>query len=565
MQREIVRRIMADVEQLDRTQLIERITQLAQRLAQAEDDKKAFIESSYDGYWDWHPQEGYEYMSPRFWEMFGIDPATKKHDPQEWQHMIFAEDLQMALQNFQRHCETQGQHPYRQEVRYRHADGSTVTVLCRGQVVEWDEKGQARRMIGTHTDITAIRQAQQMLAMESEYKSDFLANVSHELRSPLNSMLLLLDVLLEDRYQNLKAQQLENLTVMRNAGKDLKFLINDLLDQRKIAKGKLSIAPKAIDIQNWANALSQQFKSQFAQKNIAFTLVNHCPQPHVLHSDPQRLNQILRNLIYNAFKFTPEGGRVSVQIEPTDDPVMNLRIQVQDSGPGMSADEIRRLFRPFEQGRAGKQQRYQGTGLGLAIAKSLAQMLSALLEVRSQPGCGAVFTLTLADIAQVDAEDDTQSAVVVASAVGRSDADDAVAWHNLSADQQRVQRAFAVLSGRTVLIVDDDVLTLFALRQLLQSVDTNMLYAQDGEQALRTCQQNQVDLIVMDIMMPNIDGFSACCQIRQLPQGQSIPIIGMSGHIRQQDKQIQQAGMTGFIPKPIEPLALAELINRVLR
>lgn len=134
-------------------------------IERAELAHSALVESSSDGYWDWYIQEDYEYMSPRFWEMFGYLPEEKPHKPSAWQGMIFEEDLEVALENFDKHINTQGKHPYSQEVRYQHKDGSTVTVLCRGKVIEWDKEGKPLRMIGTHTDITAIKKVEQRLQL----------------------------------------------------------------------------------------------------------------------------------------------------------------------------------------------------------------------------------------------------------------------------------------------------------------------------------------------------------------------------------------------------------------
>ena len=126
------------------------------------------LQASYDGYWDWHIQADYEYMSPRFWEILGVDPATKKHSPSEWMDLIFKEDLDIALENFQKHVDSKGEYEYKQIVRYRHANGSTVYVSCAGNVVEWDEDGQPVRMIGTHTDITEMIKIQQDLQKSQE-------------------------------------------------------------------------------------------------------------------------------------------------------------------------------------------------------------------------------------------------------------------------------------------------------------------------------------------------------------------------------------------------------------
>jgi PAS domain S-box-containing protein len=133
------------------------------KLTQSESTRQAYVDASGDGYWDWLIQEDYEYLSPRFWEMMGYKPEEKEHKPSEWQKLIFKEDLKVALDNFDKHVKTKGKHPFSQEVRYRHKDGSTVTVLCKGAVIEWDEDGKPIRMIGTHIDLTEIKAAQEQL------------------------------------------------------------------------------------------------------------------------------------------------------------------------------------------------------------------------------------------------------------------------------------------------------------------------------------------------------------------------------------------------------------------
>ncbi len=157
-------------------ELIDYINTLQNSFSDIVDEREGYIESSYDGYWDWQFKDNYEYMSPRFWEIFGIDYRTKRHDPKEWQDIIFPEDLEICLECLEKHISTKGKHPYRLEVRYKHADGSTVTVLCRGQIVKWDEDGQPVRMIGTHTDITALRKAEECLKKSNEVR----LNAIHE-------------------------------------------------------------------------------------------------------------------------------------------------------------------------------------------------------------------------------------------------------------------------------------------------------------------------------------------------------------------------------------------------
>lgn len=151
---------------------------------------KQYIEASYDGYWDWYIQEDYEYMSPRFWEMFGYMPEEKEHKPSAWMDMIFPEDLELAKSNLEKHFQTHGQHPYSQEIRYRHKNGSTITVLCRGKVILWDSDGKPLRMIGTHTDITDKK-------INIDNLNEFTYIVSHDLREPARSLAFLSSMIIE--------------------------------------------------------------------------------------------------------------------------------------------------------------------------------------------------------------------------------------------------------------------------------------------------------------------------------------------------------------------------------
>ena len=155
----------------DQLMLVATLRDLSERKALQESQylREEFVNASYDGYWDWHIQDDYEYMSPRFWEIFGFKPEEKKHHPSEWQALIFDEDLKPTLESFNKHIETKGKHPFYQEVRYRHKNGSTVTVICRGQVVDWDADGKPLRMIGVHTDVTALKKAEADLR-ESEQR-----------------------------------------------------------------------------------------------------------------------------------------------------------------------------------------------------------------------------------------------------------------------------------------------------------------------------------------------------------------------------------------------------------
>jgi PAS domain S-box-containing protein len=170
-----------DYSKLTKTELIKLLEENEKKLDKREQLFRELVNASSDGYWDWHIQDDYEYMSPRFWEIFGIDYKKKKHKPSEWQDLIHPEDLKIALENFTKHCETKGKHPYLQYARYKHADGSWVTVLCRGKVVEWDSDGNAVRMIGSHTDVTELKKIEKKLQTQNKFVLGVINSLSHPL------------------------------------------------------------------------------------------------------------------------------------------------------------------------------------------------------------------------------------------------------------------------------------------------------------------------------------------------------------------------------------------------
>jgi PAS domain S-box-containing protein len=365
-----------------------------QALRDSEQRWKMALDSSGDGVWDWDLRTGAETFSPRFYELHGYSPGEISEQAQAFDQLAHPEDRAQMLADRQAHFE--GRAPrYVNEHRVRAKDGSWRWILSRGLVIERDDAGHPLRMIGTHADITAIKQAEALrqerdsAAAADRAKTELLSRVSHELRTPLNGVLgfaQLLDqaAVLDPRHKAWLAQILAS-------GRHLLDLVDDVLDLSSAQSGAMSLAwtdcdPLEVAAQSWAMLAAQAVES-----GLQFTLQPHAGPVVRVRADQRRLTQVMSNLLSNAIKYNRPGGSIVVSAEPHADAV---RIIVADSGQGMSAVQLARLFKPFE--RLGAQHSsVQGSGLGLALAQQLVVAMQGTLDVASEPGRGSTFTVTL--------------------------------------------------------------------------------------------------------------------------------------------------------------------------
>ncbi|MEM9749353.1 MAG: PAS domain-containing protein [Pseudomonadota bacterium] len=347
-------------------------------LAASEKQLRLVLESTLDGYWDWWIPKDYEYMSPRFWKMFGIDPATKRHHPSEWQELIFEDDLKVALENLRKHVETRGEHPYVQEVRYRHADGSVVTVLCRGRVVEWGEGGEPLRMVGCHTDVSDLKRARDLLQQRTEWLErtnseleNFAYIVSHDLKTPLRGMNDLVKWIAEDLGDDVASHTEDKLDLIRDRVARMERLIVDVLDyaragRRNAGRELVDTAALIVDVSRWIDA-PRGFKIEAIS-----------PLPELVVSRTL-LEQVFSNLLGNAVKHHDRAeGRVTVAYRAFGD---WHEFIVTDDGPGVPADCQECVFGAFKvlQPRSSG----GGNGIGLAIVKKMVQAADGEVELRS--------------------------------------------------------------------------------------------------------------------------------------------------------------------------------------
>ncbi|MEM6910340.1 MAG: PAS domain-containing protein [Verrucomicrobiota bacterium] len=349
--------------------------------------KKAHADATNDGLWDWHLQEDYEYMSPRFWSMLGYAPEEKTHSPKEWQTLIFPEDLKLALECYEKHVASRGQHPFHLEARYPHKNGSTIWVICRGEVIEWAEDGTPLRMIGTHTDITSFKETEIELRAAKAELEEFAYRTSHDLRSPLVSSLGLLG-LIEDCLENDEMEEaLEGVDHIRKSLKKLEALVKDIL---------ALTATKTVAIRNeplnLGSLIDEAIESMAHLKNFdRLRIIRNFSYHGEVFLDRRRLTLILENLISNAIKYQDPEEKdpyICLSIKRVEG---QIAIQVEDNGLGIPPEHHPDLFKMFHRFHS---QVSFGSGLGLYMVKKSAELLSGTLTFASREQ-GASFRLTL--------------------------------------------------------------------------------------------------------------------------------------------------------------------------
>lgn len=342
----------------------------------AELQARLIVESTVDGYWDWRIQEGYAYMSPRFWEMFGYEPSQKKHHLSEWADVIFEEDKEKATKNFDLHVQTKGEHPYCQESRFRHADGRTVWVLCRGSVVEWDTNGRPLRMMGTHTDITDLKMAQQALAQNSKMVAlgEMAGGIAHEINNPLavimgysNRLRILCDQGELDTEQVLRTCEKLEQTSLRISRivKGLRIYSRDVENEelKEILVNDL--------IEDTLSFCIEKFRSHGIELNVHIH-----PEEASIVCRPIQISQVLLNLLNNAFDAIRDRREKWIRVEFTQDQDES-RIVVVDSGPGIPESIKDKVMEPFFTTKPVG----VGTGLGLSICSGIVSVHGGVLSL----------------------------------------------------------------------------------------------------------------------------------------------------------------------------------------
>ncbi|WP_432711013.1 response regulator, partial [Pedobacter sp.] len=376
------------------------------------------------------------------------------------------------------------------------------------------------------------------LALSNKYKSEFLANMSHELRTPLNSILILARILKDNKPLNLNPEQVKYAGVIQNAGTDLLNLINDILDLSKIESGKIDLNTQPVSTAEIKQHVDSLFAEVATGKNIAFQTLLDANTPQTLNTDQIRTEQIIKNLLSNAFKFTPAYGQITLRIGYANasqtyfNPMLNeathiVAFEVKDSGIGIPADKQKLIFEAFQQADGSTSRTYGGTGLGLSISKELANILGGEIQLESEPGVGSTFTLFLPQT-KANAEAPAEVILQPASEILPT----------------------PITENRTLLIVEDDEVFADVLKNYAIEKGFEPIIALRGDTALEMAIEHLPHAIILDIMLPGMDGWSVLKNLKANTRTAHIPVHLMSAGDQSTNKAYT-AGAIGFLKKPI--------------
>jgi CheY-like chemotaxis protein/nitrogen-specific signal transduction histidine kinase len=388
----------------------------------------------------------------------------------------------------------------------------------------------------------------------NRFKSEFLANVSHELRTPLNSILLLSKMLADSDKDRNAAEIAKQARVINDAGTDLKALIDNILDLSRIEARQMTLMRDQVDLRSMLESVLELMKPQYEEKRLALTLEIDPDAPGQIQTDREKLRQILINFLSNAVKFTREGG-VTVRLDSCAgmaDERFSVCLCVIDTGIGIPVDKQAVIFEAFKQADGSTSRRFGGTGLGLAISRELASLLGGEIRVESQPGAGATFCLLLPAVMPETHEVVDKG---TPSAGGK---------------QGMINEDFipeANYPGARVLLVDDDMRNLLAMIPLLERWGITVMAAGDGHEALETLDAGgDFDLVLMDIMMPELDGYEVTRRIKVQPRFAHLPVIALTARAGADDLRCCiEAGASACLVKPVDPRELKRMLDTFLK
>ncbi|HEX2751698.1 MAG TPA: ATP-binding protein [Alphaproteobacteria bacterium] len=510
------------------------------------------IEGSSDGIFEWNLAKDTAFYSRQFWGMLGYEPGKFPSTMQSFKDLIHPEDKERVQGHMDRYLS--GEIPdYLIIFRMKHKSGRWVWVNARGKAL-YDESGKPYRLVGAHTDISHIKAYEEKLQKAKESaekanraKTDFLAHMSHEIRTPLTAISGIAEIF-ESHQVNLDDKQRQLVKTLNSSTQSLKELISDILDFSKIESGELEMEEKSFGLQNLFEQVVSIVSVKAQEKGIDFRFDYEDVRKQKCLGDRARLRQVLINLIGNAIKFTDKGEVEVTALRTLQNNNAFLRIDVRDTGIGIDPQNFEMIFERFKQADSSVSRKYGGTGLGLPISLRLARLMGGNIAVESTPGKGSTFTLVIPLKTEEEQEGDES---------------DLRLSHRLSEDIRGQG-----ISQKRILLVEDYEGNIVLLSYLLDGLECHYDVARTGLEALNMWKNNNYDLILMDVQMPEMDGFTATAQIRHMEKEKTLPrtpIIGMTAHALVGDKEkCIEAGMDSYLAKPIVELDLKSKIVEYL-
>lgn len=451
----------------------------------------------------------------------------------------------------------------------------------KAELLEVQNREVARKNQEVERARHSLEQKAEQLELSSKYKSEFLANMSHELRTPLNSLLILARLLADNSLNNLTDKQVEYSRTIYSAGTDLLELINDILDLAKIESGTMSLDIEQIALADLETSLEQTFRQVAHNKELSFTIERDEKLPPTIYNDSKRLQQVLKNLLANAFKFTEQGGvKLQIGIATKAGEVDNSMIAfaVSDTGIGISVEKQKIIFEAFQQADGTTSRKYGGTGLGLSISRELAQLLGGRIEIVSQPGHGSIFTLYLPR--RHEGKDKNSLTPLPSGPINSMRAASLIKEVPLvenrltTVDISPLPKVLVSLPNdipddreiiqpgdRILLIIEDDDKFARILLDMSREQSFKTIVALQSKQGLALAQELKPDAIMLDIHMPEMDGWTVLDRLKHKPDTRHIPVHILSVDERQQ--RGLQLGAITYLQKPVSPEALTQVLTEI--
>jgi len=513
-------------------------------LRESEERWQLAVAGSDEGVWDWNIETDSVWFSPRWKGILGYSDDELPNHRDSWIAHIHPEDLARTKQELRDHLENHTEH-YRSEYRMRHKNGSWRWILARGKA-KVDADGHARRMLGTHIDITRQKEIEAELRLAKDEaeaadraKSEFLAVMSHEIRTPMNGVIGFTNLLLDT---SLTAEQRDWLLTIRSSGESLVTLINDILDFSKIESGHMELDCQPVPVRRCVEEILDLLWSKASEKKIELLHWIDEGVPDWIVTDGPRLRQVLVNLVGNAIKFTAEGEvEVRVTTEPVSEPGGLARIvfSVRDTGPGIPADRIDRLFKPFSQVDSSTTRRYGGTGLGLAISRRLVQLLGGEVNLAETSPKGSCFRFYIQASPTLPPGGQTSN--------------------------PRSGNVHVEISGRHAVVVDDNETNRRILSSQLHRWGVVCHAFEKPADAIAYLREGGLaDLALLDMMMPDMHGADLAARIREI-RPQPLPLILLSSVSREELRQFEpEKHFDVILCKPLRQSALLDALHTTL-
>lgn len=495
------------------------------------------IESSFDGFFDWNIKTGYEYMSPKFWKMFGYEPHEKKHNQEEWKKIIHPEDLKTMVKNFDEHVKSKGKKSYSQQVRYYHKNGSIVYINCTGKIVEWDSDGNPLRMVGTHTNITdLVLQNEKLKIIELEKKTaeetlkikmKFVNYIFHEVRNPLHALSAGIDIISSIN----NGPEINNVVdIMKRSIQKSTKILNDTLDYSKLEDGSIKLNKVNTDLSVFLDSIVQFYKLK--AKSLKLKIFTNIEKNIYAYIDKDKFEQIISNILSNSMKFTKPNGIIYVNLENIDN---LIKCSIEDTGCGIEKKNIELVTEPYNCINAPfDNSGVKSIGIGLSFVKKLLELHDSNIIIESELNVGTTISFYLKKV------------------------NDKIEEKNESIN---VVHKYEKTSNKTkILLVDDDNDNNTIMHKLLSSLNYIVDIYTDGSFVLDNINNlDKYDVIILDYLMTNVNGDVVVKKIRSIYKNK----IGILTGCTTNDtiKYFLDIGVNKILEKPIMLDTLLNFIN----